>query len=408
MNYVKAIIVCAVLFTCTLTVATPFTAQATSNEAIYWQTVSNSNDAAMYQAYLAKYPGGEFSDLAGLTLNQLGYYHFEVVTTPAAAQIKILNIGPKYSANTWLKPGKYHVAVSAAQHLSTTQWVTLTAANLRVVVALTVDKKKVAEVAAQQREEYVTRQVAALAQNEKKEAYRDAPAAVQISYLLGTKTWNAYQYLELWDKPMVAAGILNLLEQNQTPLGQRIDPTTPSFDIGYHTVAAQLWTQMRKSNDRDEVSLGGTLYATHLSMAKGLQTPNMREYATAYVKYVNRWELGNTEDLKQIEKGFLSAIFLTLNRPITDVDWYMADTTPQQEKQQYITALLPQITQMKQGLDMRFPPEGIKNPSHPWYRLRLIQEASNTLIQHYNKQTYDEGNLKLITIAPVLIETKKT
>ena len=36
------------------------------HEALYWQSVQNSNDSALFQAYLEKYPDGHFADLAKL------------------------------------------------------------------------------------------------------------------------------------------------------------------------------------------------------------------------------------------------------------------------------------------------------------------------------------------------------
>jgi hypothetical protein len=40
-------------------------------EALYWQSIMNDNDQAVFESYLKKYPNGEFSDLAKIKISNL-------------------------------------------------------------------------------------------------------------------------------------------------------------------------------------------------------------------------------------------------------------------------------------------------------------------------------------------------
>ncbi|MEI6262577.1 MAG: hypothetical protein WCR46_22095 [Deltaproteobacteria bacterium] len=40
-------------------------------EALYWQSIMNDNDPAVFESYLKKYPDGEFSDLAKIKISNL-------------------------------------------------------------------------------------------------------------------------------------------------------------------------------------------------------------------------------------------------------------------------------------------------------------------------------------------------
>jgi hypothetical protein len=120
----------------------------------------------------------------------------------------------------------------------------------------------------------------------------------------------------------------------------------------------------------------------------------MKNYADSLVKYYNKWELGNSEDLAQIEKGFLTAIFSTLGRDSAEVDWYMANNRTDGEREEYIQRLLPLIEEMKKGIDMSKPPVS-RDPSHEFYKLLLIKEGSSKLIVHYIYTKQQEHNEKI-------------
>jgi hypothetical protein len=354
-----------------LLLSAPVVSHAASDEAIYWQTVSQTNDAAMYQAYLNKYPQGEFADLAKISLNNLGYYHFQVGVTPATtmAAIRILNIKPTYTWNTWLQPGKYQVEVSAPEYVTQTRWVVLERDNQTFTVDL-------------QRNRSIKPDRSHV------EGYDKAPPAVQMSYELGTKTWDAYQAL-LKNKPLQAAKILDLRmeDKNNLPLNRRITPDTPSYDFGYHVVAAMVWSQLQKSKNPNEVNLGETIEGLHNLKIKQIPNENMRLAAQAYVQYVNHWELEKRQDLKEIERSLFSSILLSLGRPLSEADTYLAESTTPEERTQYVTTvLIPVIEKMKEGLDLRFPPEVERDVEGEWFRVKLVEEISSYLRRLYAQE----------------------
>lgn len=54
----------------TETIAQPIPG-VTNTEALFWQSIKDTNNAAMYEAYLNRYPNGVFSDLARIRINEL-------------------------------------------------------------------------------------------------------------------------------------------------------------------------------------------------------------------------------------------------------------------------------------------------------------------------------------------------
>lgn len=115
-----------------------------SLELAFWDSIKNSNDPALYQAYLKKYPKGHFVDLAKIkakpaTTNTTslalavekpevtGLISLKVTTEPQDARIRILNIEPKFYQGIRLKPGRYKIEVSKTGFEPNVRWFDLSA-----------------------------------------------------------------------------------------------------------------------------------------------------------------------------------------------------------------------------------------------------------------------------------------
>jgi hypothetical protein len=89
---------------------------AADKEFSYWQSMDRCGDTGCYQAYLDKYPNGQFIGAARAQLTKLSgadkLLSFTVKTTPYDARVRILNIKPKYYDEIKLKPGSYKIEVS--------------------------------------------------------------------------------------------------------------------------------------------------------------------------------------------------------------------------------------------------------------------------------------------------------
>ena len=68
------------------------------------------------------------SNVSSSSLKKQKNYPFTVQTVPKNAVVKIMNIKPAYRRGMLLAPGKYHLKVSAPNHLSRELWVNHNAA----------------------------------------------------------------------------------------------------------------------------------------------------------------------------------------------------------------------------------------------------------------------------------------
>ncbi|MBT5230860.1 MAG: hypothetical protein HOM11_11375 [Methylococcales bacterium] len=68
-----------------------------------------------------------------------------VTVVPASAQIKVLNIAPKYQPGMLLTPGRYHIEVSAPGYQMKQNWVALTAASTTFDFQLVANTSETAE-----------------------------------------------------------------------------------------------------------------------------------------------------------------------------------------------------------------------------------------------------------------------
>jgi hypothetical protein len=127
-----------------------------SLELAFWQSIRNSQDPDMFRAYLDEYPDGKFTRLAQLKIGKLilakpaaddatprvsemsqpdtfapseapekvsATAKLYVVTTPAQARVRILNIQPKFRQGIELEPGHYHIEVSTTGYKTHYEWI---------------------------------------------------------------------------------------------------------------------------------------------------------------------------------------------------------------------------------------------------------------------------------------------
>ena len=73
---------------------------------------------------------GETSNLPIVT------YSLKVVTTPASARVRILNIPDRYQPNIMLAPGRYHLEVSMAGYETRYQWIEIIDQNIQPEISL--------------------------------------------------------------------------------------------------------------------------------------------------------------------------------------------------------------------------------------------------------------------------------
>jgi len=109
-------------------------------EMMFWQSIQNSDNPAIFEAYIEKFPNGTFVPLARIKISELKQKKVVasiapetlksklfVETDPENTRIRILNIGPKFHQGIELDAGRYHVEVSASGFETKKQWVKLEA-----------------------------------------------------------------------------------------------------------------------------------------------------------------------------------------------------------------------------------------------------------------------------------------
>jgi len=118
---------------------TPKVHQNTLNkDMLYWQSVRDSNDPVLLDAYLKTFPNGIFSLIAKRKIEALKQNEGTAATAPVAiksklfvdvepgdARVRILNIGPKFHQGIALDPGNYHTEVSRSGYKTEKMWVKL-------------------------------------------------------------------------------------------------------------------------------------------------------------------------------------------------------------------------------------------------------------------------------------------
>jgi formylglycine-generating enzyme required for sulfatase activity len=124
------------------------TNSAQQAEILFWDSIKNETRPEFFQSYLDQYPEGIYVALAKLKLPPGGKVvvdapveaepkgQLTVKTSPSEASVRILNIGPKYQEGIELKPGRYHIEVTAPGYERYLDWIELGAENKVHSVAL--------------------------------------------------------------------------------------------------------------------------------------------------------------------------------------------------------------------------------------------------------------------------------
>ena len=113
--------------------------QSTLNkDMLFWNSVQNSNDPALFSAYLKTFPNGIFVPIAKQKIEALKQKKRAVSTPPVVlkpklfvevepkdARVRILNIGLKFHQGIALDPGRYHTEVSRNGYKTEKMWVKL-------------------------------------------------------------------------------------------------------------------------------------------------------------------------------------------------------------------------------------------------------------------------------------------
>ena len=109
-------------------------------EMLFWQSIQNSQDPSLFEAYIRAFPKGVFAPIAKAKVEALrrkqatasippsdSKSKLFVTIEPKTATVKILNIKPKFYQGMALVPGSYHVAASHPGYETQKTWVRLAA-----------------------------------------------------------------------------------------------------------------------------------------------------------------------------------------------------------------------------------------------------------------------------------------
>ncbi|MEN8188664.1 MAG: caspase family protein [Thermodesulfobacteriota bacterium] len=142
----------------------PTAVHSSQVELVFWQSIQDSNDPAMYKAYLDQYPKGDFVKIARLKLvgvqpasktvrlekggnsdekksvgvkkgdkkvfqnnytEKIATGRVTVSASPDDSRVRILNISPRYRPGIKLLPGQYHLEVSRSGYQTAKKWIAL-------------------------------------------------------------------------------------------------------------------------------------------------------------------------------------------------------------------------------------------------------------------------------------------
>jgi hypothetical protein len=133
--------------------------QSTLNkDMLFWQSIRDSNDPAVFDAYLKTFPNGIFVLIAKQKIAILKQKKGAVSTPPEVlkpklfveveprdARIRILNIGLKFHQGMALDPGRYHTEVSSNGYRTQKIWVKLESGR-NTTVRFNLERKSVPQV----------------------------------------------------------------------------------------------------------------------------------------------------------------------------------------------------------------------------------------------------------------------
>jgi hypothetical protein len=117
-----------------------------NKDMLFWESVRDSNDPALYDAYLKTFPDGIFALIAKRKIETLKQKKgttdpapvvlkskLFVAVEPRDARVRILNIRPKFHQGIALDPGSYRLNVSAPGYITQDQWIKLSTGEERHV-----------------------------------------------------------------------------------------------------------------------------------------------------------------------------------------------------------------------------------------------------------------------------------
>jgi len=109
-----------------------------NKDMLFWESIRDSNDPALYDAYLKTFPNGIFAVIAKQKIETLKQKKGAAATIPVVlksklfvaveprdARVRILNIGPKFHQGIALDPGRYHTEVSKKGYNTQKIWIKL-------------------------------------------------------------------------------------------------------------------------------------------------------------------------------------------------------------------------------------------------------------------------------------------
>ena len=112
---------------------------AIDKEMLFWQSIQDSEDPSLFEAYIKAFPEGVFAPIAKAKVEALKKKKAASITSadsksklfveiePKNATIRILNIGPRFRQGMALEPGRYHVEVSHHGYETKKTWIELEA-----------------------------------------------------------------------------------------------------------------------------------------------------------------------------------------------------------------------------------------------------------------------------------------
>ncbi|MCD6294495.1 MAG: caspase family protein [Deltaproteobacteria bacterium] len=117
-----------------------------NKDMLFWESVRDSNDPALYDAYLKTFPDGIFTLIAKRKIETLNQKKRTAATAPVVlksklfvefeprdAKVRILNIRPKFHQGIALDPGSYRLNVSAPGYMTQNRWIKLSTGEERHV-----------------------------------------------------------------------------------------------------------------------------------------------------------------------------------------------------------------------------------------------------------------------------------
>ena len=113
-------------------------------EILFWKSIQDSEDPALFEAYVQAFPNGVFVPIAKRKIEGLkqekriasippepGKSRLFVKVEPTDARVRILNISPKFYQGMELVPGSYNVETSKQGYITQEKWVDLGAGENR-------------------------------------------------------------------------------------------------------------------------------------------------------------------------------------------------------------------------------------------------------------------------------------